>query len=147
MKHPGRTCDSDYVCLPQLAFRPLTYAQSTSLRSSPLRKIFPSPCIVRSLFMTTRRLLAQLATPLISFGCLVVIVVYCITWSPLLANQCQAISAMSNYGMRTPMIKPLDCCGLDIVGTLPRAGMHFPYRTPGGSPAVRREDTKYIMTY
>src|SRR6266478_7801371 len=96
--------------------------------------------------MTTHRRLSQMATPLISLGCLVDIVGYCITWSPLFANRCQVLSVKPSYYGLTLMMMPLHGGGRATMGTFPRVGTHFPNRTLNGSPVARREDTKYTRS-
>lgn len=146
MKYSAQACDADYVFLPRLAFRLLTYAQSTSSRSLPQRKTFPLPCNAQSLFTTIRHHLSQALTHIISLGCLVVIIGCCITWSPLLANLRQVISVKSGYCMRPVMITPLKSCGSVIAGAFLH-GTRFPKRILGGSPVLQRVDSKYTMTY
>jgi hypothetical protein len=86
MKRPAQAFGVDYLCSPRLAFRLSMSVQSTSPRSSPQNKIFPSQYNARLLSMTTRRYLHQATIPFIPPGRSAAIAGYYILWSLFLAN-------------------------------------------------------------
>ena len=137
MKCPAQAFSVDYLCSPRLVFRLSMSVQTTSLRSSQRRKIFPSQYNARLLSMTTCHYLYQATIPFISPGCSVAIAVYYILWSPFLANRrMQALSTMPFLG-----------CGQAFVGALHQVGMYFPGRILGGFLVLQKGSTRYTMTY
>ena len=144
MNRPAQVCSTDYVCLPQLAFRLSTYARSTSPSPlPPMRTILLLSSVLLS-SMTTRPRLSQAAIPFISLRRSAAIADYCIIWSPFSADHFCLVK--KNCHMQVPSIKPLPSCGPAIVGTIHRVGMRFPVQILGGSHAFPREGMRYITT-
>ena len=140
MRQPAKACNSGCICSLQLAFRLSTCAQSTYPTSWPTTRISPSPCNARSLSITTPCLL-QKTTLFTSRGCLVAIVGYCMTWSPLFVNRTRLIPIGSDCHTLAVTTMPSRVCGLLFVA--PQLGVRFPDQIPPGYSARQRVDNKF----